>query len=453
MGYPQSHLISIALDIAEKRFKKMHKEEKLLILKKVLQSPSNYVDDPDLGTLAKRLTDQVDTEKEVGLKKGEMQYKVFGGDQIDFEAKRQLEVGMRLPIAVQGALMPDAHPGYGLPIGGVLATENAVIPYGVGVDIGCRMALSIFNIPGHYFQRHAAELKRFIEQNTAFGPSKGVDRPMDDPIFEREAFRILKPAARLKSKAYQQIGSSGSGNHFVEFGKVTISDAQNEFGLPTGDYLGLLSHSGSRGLGAGLAQHYTKIAMKLCRLPREAKQLAWLSLDSEEGKEYWMAMTLAGDYARACHQHIHKKMAKALREKPVAVVENHHNFAWKETLQDGREVVVHRKGATPAGKGVLGIIPGSMADPGYIVRGMGSTDSLQSASHGAGRLLSRKAASNSFTKSGMRQILAEKGITLIGGGTDEAPGAYKPIGEVMRAQQDLVEIVGKFQPKIVRMDK
>ena len=163
-------------------------------------------------------------------------------------------------------------------------------------------------------------------------------------------------------------------------------------------------------------------------------------------------MNLAGDYASACHAQIHQRLAKTLGERPLAKVENYHNFAWKERLADGREVVVHRKGATPAGAGVLGIIPGSMTAPGFIVRGKGLAASLASASHGAGRLMSRTRAKAELGEAQVRKHLAEHGIELIGGGLDEAPMAYKDIHAVMASQHDLVDVLGCFTPKIVRMD-
>ena len=215
----------------------------------------------------------------------------------------------------------------------------------------------------------------------------------------------------------------------------------------------MLSHSGSRGLGANIARHYTKLAMEQCLLPKVAKHLAWLSLDSEEGMEYWLAMNLAGDYASACHHHIHRRMSRSLGLQPLAMVENHHNFAWKERQADGRELIVHRKGATPAQKGVLGIIPGSMTAPGYIVRGKGHPESLRSASHGAGRKMSRTKARQTIQAKELKRYLKDQGVTLIGGGLDEAPMAYKDIREVMAAQAALVDVVGTFLPRIVRMDK
>ena len=255
-----------------------------------------------------------------------------------------------------------------------------------------------------------------------------------------------------QATAVEQIGTSGSGNHFVEFGLVDITDPRNELGVPVGQYLGVLSHSGSRGLGASIAQHYTGLARDVCKLPNEAQHLAWLGLDTEAGQEYWAAMNLAGDFASACHEQIHRRLAKALGERPLAKVENHHNFAWKERLADGREVITHRKGATPAGAGVLGIIPGSMTAPGYIVRGRGLAASLASASHGAGRLMSRTRAKAELGEAQVRKYLASFGVELIGGGLDEAPQAYKDIRPVMASQQELVDVLGTFTPKIVRMD-
>jgi tRNA-splicing ligase RtcB len=164
-----------------------------------------------------------------------------------------------------------------------------------------------------------------------------------------------------------------------------------------------------------------------------------------------MAMNLAGDYAAACHHVIHAKIARQLGRKPIRMVENHHNFAWKEKLIDGREVIVHRKGATPAGKGTLGIIPGSMTAPGYVVKGKGKEDALSSASHGAGRAMSRSAAKNSITQKMVKQELEKAGVDLIGGGVDEAPDAYKDIKKVMHYQDELVDVLGEFTPKIVRM--
>ena len=347
--------------------------------------------------------------------------------------------------------MPDAHQGYGLPIGGVLATENAVIPYGVGVDIGCRMCLSIFNVEAGELRNRDKFYERELIENTLFGSGREFKETYDHAVLDRSEFNEVAYLKGLQMKAAKQLGSSGSGNHFVEWGIVDIQSNENALNVPAGKYVALLSHSGSRGLGASIAGYYTRVAMEKTKLPGEAKHLAWLGLDTQEGMEYWLAMNLAGDYASACHHIIHKKLAKALGERPIAMVENHHNFAWKEKWE-GRDVIVHRKGATPAGKDVLGIIPGSMTAPGFIVKGLGVSGAINSAAHGAGRKMSRTRAKQNITHEAMKNELKVHGVRLLGGGLDEAPHAYKDIHAVMSAQTELVEIVGTFYPRIVKMD-
>ncbi|MCB0118994.1 MAG: RtcB family protein, partial [Anaerolineales bacterium] len=277
------------------------------------------------------------------------------------------------------------------------------------------------------------------------GNKRAQHEVLDDDAWS--ATRLLKT---LQDAAYSQLGTSGTGNHFVEWGSFRLHEPM--FGLKPGEYLALLSHSGSRGVGFKIADRYSKLAMeKHPDLDKSVRHLAWLPLDSEDGQEYWLSMELAGRFASANHYIIHKRVAAAIGLKEVAVVENHHNFAWREKLSDGREVIVHRKGATPAGVGVLGVIPGSMGDAGYVVRGRGVSESLVSASHGAGRRMSRKAAINSISKRERDEYLKERGITLLGGGLDESPQAYKAIDEVITAQHDLVEVIGKFTPRVVRM--
>lgn len=386
------------------------------------------------------------------LREYPLQYTVFGKDAIEEGALNQMNTAMQLPVAVAGALMPDAHQGYGLPIGGVLATRNAVIPYGVGVDIGCRMALTVYEIPEDHFLERRSLYKRELMSHTTFGAGKGFsgkDRAYHQ-VLDRKEFGMNKLLRGLKDKAFEQLGSSGGGNHFVEWGIIDFSESDPVLGVEKGRYLALLTHSGSRGLGATIAGHYTKLAKDRCPLPSFAANLAYLDLDSEAGQEYWMAMNLAGDYASACHEVIHRKLTKAIGGTVLTRVENHHNFAWKETL-NGEELIVHRKGATPAGKGVMGIIPGSMTAPGFLVRGRGEVSSLHSASHGAGRQMSRTQALKQVGKHEMRDLLEKAGVSLIGGGLDEAPMAYKNIHAVMDAQRDLVDVIARFSPKMVRM--
>lgn len=391
-------------------------------------------------------------KKKNTLELNKNKYTIFGKEFIEQPAIKQMDIAMTLPVSVGGALMPDAHPGYGLPIGGVLAVDNAVIPYGVGVDIGCRMALSIYQLEKQALKKHDEDFHKAILKSTLFGAGRGFKgkERSDHKVLENSLFRENKFLAKLKDKAWSQLGTSGGGNHFVEFGLIDVQQYDNQLNLPTGVYIGLLTHSGSRGLGATIADYYTRLAKSLTDLPREAHNLAYLSLDSQEGRDYWQAMQLAGQYASACHEVIHQKISSFIGEEPIAKVENHHNFAWKEQW-NGREVIVHRKGATPAAKGVLGFIPGSMATPGYLVRGKGEETSIHSAAHGAGRLMSRKEAIQTFDRKELNRLLEKSGISLIGSGMDEVPMAYKDIRKVMNAQKELVEVVGVFEPKIVRM--
>jgi tRNA-splicing ligase RtcB len=451
LGYPEGKVVSIAIQVMERNFKHHSKYEALEVLEKVLANPQEYLSDSILGKIADALVEKEPHTDEHALSAEKRGYAVFGAEQIEDGARSQMNTAIRLPVSVAGALMPDAHQGYGLPIGGVLATDNAVIPYGVGVDIGCRMCLTVFDMPARAFERLSQPLRRSLIDNTVFGAGGTTGGFTHHEVMEREEFRTVPMLRHLKDKAGRQLGTSGSGNHFVEFGIVTINEAGHASGLPPGEYVALLSHSGSRALGATVAGHFTQLAMKKTMLPKEAKHLAWLSLDTHEGQEYWAAMNLAGDYASACHHHIHERIIRAAGLEPLARVENHHNFAWKE-IHNGRELIVHRKGATPASENTLGIIPGSMATPGFIVRGKGDPASLFSAAHGAGRRMSRTEATKRITVHSMKEMLADHGIQLIGGAADEAPQAYKDIHEVMRAQENLVEVIGTFVPKIVRMD-
>lgn len=453
LGYKEGRAIGIALRIVVKYYRKSSREDVIELLKNILASPADYLEDANLAAIADALIEkpQEISGPEIPLREAQGTYVTYGAEQIEEGARKQMDVAIRLPVAVAGALMPDAHQGYGLPIGGVLATENAIIPYGVGVDIGCRMCLSIFPSPHEVIDKDGRGLYKVLADNTLFGSGREFRGNKEFEVTDRKLFDEIPLLKGLQLKAVKQMGTSGSGNHFVEFGVVDLTDADNEFNLAPGKYLALLSHSGSRGLGATIANHYTKVAMQKCRLPQEAKHLAWLDLSTQEGQEYWLAMNLAGDYASACHHMIHDKIAAALGVQPLAMVENHHNFAWKEQL-NGKEVIVHRKGATPAGKGVLGIIPGSMTAPGFIVRGKGASVSINSASHGAGRKMSRTAALKNVKHADLKAVLKANNVTLIGGGLDEAPHAYKDIHQVMEAQVDLVDIVGKFTPRIVRMD-
>lgn len=453
IDFPSDIAKSVAINTMARHFKHVPMEEKLSVIKQVLVNPEDYWEHECLGTLARAIAGRpkMKSDYEVHMLKQSGAFTIFGQRQIDRNAIAQMEEAMKLPISIKGALMPDAHQGYGLPIGAVLATQNAVIPFGVGLDIGCRMALSIYALPNNYLQKKEYDLQKALRRYTHFGNDGTLDFEVDHEILERQEFHETALLKRLHGKAWYQLGSSGTGNHFVEFGELALYEG-NSLNLEPGNYLGLLSHSGSRGMGAAIAAYYTKLAMQKCKLPNALQSMAWLNLNEETGQEYWLSMNLAGDYAKACHDVIHKNLERVLGLRPLAKVENHHNFAWKEN-QEGEEWIVHRKGATPAALGQLGIIPGSMSTPGYLVKGLGAQGSLQSASHGAGRKFSRKQAREKITKSALNANLSENKITLIGGSVEEASMAYKDIKEVMKYQNELIEVEGSFIPKIVRMNK
>jgi tRNA-splicing ligase RtcB (3'-phosphate/5'-hydroxy nucleic acid ligase) len=409
----------------------------------VIRDPSAFIKDPLRGPFAKALLKAPPTAP-----RAEPAPYWRWGEGLEPEAVAQMNRACELPVSVAGALMPDAHPGYGLPIGGVLATENAVIPYAVGVDIACRMKMTVLDLPVRDLERKAERLCKAIETETRFGVGATFRERRAHEVLD-EDWSISPITQANKDRGWAQLGTSGSGNHFVELGLFTATEPIQD--LEPGEYVALLSHSGSRGTGAQVCSHYSKLAADLHPgLPKELRRLAWLALDSAEGQEYWAAMELMGRYAAANHALIHRHIAEHLGAEVLLDLENHHNFAWKER-HFGRDVVVHRKGATPAGQGVLGIIPGSMAAPGFVVRGKGNPNSLLSAAHGAGRAMSRKAAKDSFTWEKAQRVLKAKGVTLLSAGLDEVPMAYKDIHQVMAAQADLVEVLGRFDPKLVKM--
>jgi tRNA-splicing ligase RtcB len=446
LGFKPGPTVGLALSLVPQAEAALDHEIVVRDLREIAANPSAHQDHPQLGELARALVDEA-ARPVFTPRDAPAPYRIWG-EGLEEGAVQQLKNAVQLPVAVAGALMPDAHQGYGLPIGGVLATENAVIPYGVGVDIACRMKLSVYDLPGDAVDTMNDRLVSILQRETMFGTGAGFRTPHDHPVLDAD-WGVTPVTKKLFDKARHQLGSSGSGNHFVEWGIFTLDEP--ELGLQPGRYLALLSHSGSRGAGAMTANHYSKLAMELHpELPPDLRRLAWLDLDTEAGQEYWAAMNLMGEYAAANHALIHQKVHRALGAELLAGVENHHNFAWKERHGD-RDLIVHRKGATPAGAGVLGVIPGSMATPGFVVRGKGSEESLESASHGAGRVMSRTAAIKQFDWSQISPLLKERGVQLLSAGIDENPFVYKDIHQVMAQQADLVQVVARFDPKIVRM--
>ncbi len=422
------------------------------MVESVVKDPGRFMEDPLLGEFAAALTRCVRP-----IRESTASWRHWG-DGLDPAAMNQMARACQLPVAAAGALMPDAHVGYGLPIGGVLATENAVIPYAVGVDIACRMKLSVLDWPVRDLDRRRERLVRAIEEETRFGVGAHFKERREHEVMDAD-WTVSPVTTANRDRAWAQLGTSGSGNHFVEFGLLVVEDTLPSSGvfpgLAPGQYVALLSHSGSRGTGAAVCEHFSGLAMeRRADLPKEHRHLAWLELDSSEGQEYWAAMELMGRYAAANHDLIHRTVSSHLGTGILWGVENHHNFAWKErhVIQGvEREVVVHRKGATPAHDGVLGVIPGSMASPGFIVKGRGNVESLGSASHGAGRVMTRKQAAESLEWDRVNRILKERHVHLISAGLDEVPMVYKDIHHVMKSQTDLVDVLARFDPRLVKM--
>jgi len=364
-------------------------------------------------------------------------------------ALAQLQLALRLPVAVAGALMPDAHVGQSLPIGGVLALHRAVSPSLVGVDIGCRMHLSVYALPPADLTARRDALFHDLRAVTAFGlGAETAGRPEHSLLDDKERWGLTTQTKALHAKARRQIGTSGSGNHFAEL--VTGERLDAESGLPE-TFCGLLTHSGSRGVGYALAEHYMRLAAsETARTARVPKRYEWLDLDGDAGREYWAAMTLAGDYARACHEVLHAAFARRAGLTPLLTVDSPHNFAWQE---GGRGRVVHRKGATLAASEVWGIIPGSMASASYLVRGLGNAEALESASHGAGRVGSRAEARSLISLSDAKRQMARQDVLVDGLSADEAPAAYKDIERVLRLQVDagLLTPLARMRPVAVIM--
>ena len=425
-------------------------EKPKTLIPKLVAAPDVYLSDGFYSDLARAIIEYRETE----IMGDPIGYHSWGQDFDKFSIS-QIENACRLPVSRAAALMPDAHSGYGLPIGGVLACEDAIIPYGVGVDIACRMKMSITDLPVDLVHENDAEkcesLDKALDKGTMFGTGRKWKTPHYHEVLD-EDWTITAVTREMRDRAVGQLGTSGSGNHFVEWGVLTLPD--DDLGLSAGKYVALLSHSGSRGAGARVCQRYTDIARKSApsriRNDPQLKHLSWLDMNSEKGQEYWLAMNLMGRYASANHAVIHENVTELAGAEVLATIENHHNFAWREE-HGGRELYVHRKGATPAGEGVLGVIPGNMADSCFVVRGKGQANSLNSAAHGAGRRMSRTKAKQNFSWSEWRAHLNEKNVRLLAGGLDEVPGAYKNIHEVMAAQHDLVEVVAEFMPRIVMM--
>jgi len=368
---------------------------------------------------------------------------------LDEGARRQAENLQHHPILVDHvALMPDCHQGYGMPIGGVVAAENAIIPNAVGVDIGCGMVALQTDLACDALSRQ--ELRSLLTQVKERVPL-GFSRHRKEQAwkgFARGRPRFIKDGTWKTAR--ESLGSLGGGNHFIEVQKG--SDG----------CLWLMIHSGSRNLGKTIADHHHKRALAWCRehgvlLPDD--ELAFFPTDTQEGKAYIEDMHLALAYAMENRKRIMTALADTLTGlRPFSQkrqVNIHHNYAAFET-HFGKKVWVHRKGATSAARGEAGIIPGSMGTPSYIVEGLGNPESFRSCSHGAGRTMGRNQASRVLDpescNAAMGDVVFDRWHT-IGRGTlkgrpdlGEAPQAYKPIEAIMAAQADLTQSIVRLLP-------
>ncbi|HET8763534.1 MAG TPA: RtcB family protein [Gemmatimonadales bacterium] len=370
--------------------------------------------------------------------------------------------------SVAAALMADGHVGYVMPIGGVAAYDERVSVVGVGFDIACgnaaiRTDLSLARDPDLEHRLSAAVDE--IQSSVSFGvgrTNRADDAPVTDPLFDDEAWDALPRHVRdpLREKARSQLGTVGSGNHYVDV-----------FADEAGDiWVGV--HFGSRGLGHTIASGFLALSQNAQWGARVPERETLLPLAEPLGHDYWALMNLAGRYAYAGREWVARKVVSILGGREVELVHNHHNFAWREE-HGGRTLVVVRKGATPAFPGQLGFVGGSMGDNAVILRGAEPASdherarqqaALYSTVHGAGRVMSRSEAAGPrrWRKGGERprgkvseemmlQWVRSKGVILRGGGTDESPHVYRRLPEVLAAQGETVEVLHELRPLIVVM--
>lgn len=375
---------------------------------------------------------------------------------IEEGAREQALMAARIPITRAVAVMSDGHQGYGLPIGGVWATHNAVSPNAVGSDIACQVNATVFH--DHYSRYNWEFLEDILWRFTKF-KYECFDRDASGhPVFQSPVWDevdFLKNNPLIKETAIKQFASSGDGNHFANIGYYNREDNPDAlFNRRTPEArLSLVTHWGSRSLGAAIARHFDKLAVKERKhLPKEAQGLAWLYADSDLGEQYIMAMQLAEWYASAGHAYVHDRIGAILDTSIYKRVSSVHNIATFERLEDDKSSVwVHRKGATPAHRELEGVIASSMVDDVLIVEGEGLYESIYSAPHGAGRRMSRGEAKRTLSPENMTYMLLEKDIKLLGAGLDESPEAYKDINDVMNSMEESVTVTGRITPKIVRM--
>ena len=375
---------------------------------------------------------------------GKVPVKSWTGD-IEESAVKQLENLSQLPFAFHHiAVMPDCHAGYGMPIGGVLAAKDVIIPNAVGVDIGCGM-VAVKTSLKKINEKQLHDIIKRIRNEIPTGFKKHK-QPQDVSLLPQPSRDLLIVNQEFEN-ARHQVGTLGGGNHFIEIQKG--SDG----------HIWYMIHSGSRNLGHTVAKHYNRVAKELNKTidPKipDNFQLDFLPINSPEGQMYMKEMQYCTDFAFANRKYMSDKVQNIFKRftdvEFLPVINIAHNYAAKETHY-GESVIVHRKGATSAKKGETGIIPGSQGVESYIVRGKGNPESFMSCSHGAGRKLSRTAAKKSLdlekeieymnSKKIVHNISSKKHL-------DEAPSAYKDIAEVMKNQSDLTEILVELKPLAV----
>jgi tRNA-splicing ligase RtcB (3'-phosphate/5'-hydroxy nucleic acid ligase) len=361
-------------------------------------------------------------------------------EEVESAALTQLKNIAALPWCFSHvAVMPDVHLGKGATVGSVVAMKGAIAPAAVGVDIGCGMAAQLTSLTSHDLPDHLGELRAALEAEIPVGFAAHPDAGLsyDQTLFDE--FGVLTEAVQsLEGKARKQLGTLGGGNHFIELC------------LDSEDRVWLMLHSGSRNIGKELAEVHIKRAKKLAHnqaLPD--RELAVFLAGTREMAEYRRDLDWAQRYA-ALNRQVMLELYRAALARFVSKVTFepailcHHNYVAEE-VHYGEQVLVTRKGAIRAGLGELGIIPGSMGTRSYIVRGRGNAESFESASHGAGRRMSRSAAKRRFSLADLREQTAGVECRKDHGVLDEIPGAYKRIDQVMANQSDLVEIVAELK--------
>ena len=367
--------------------------------------------------------------------------------------------------ADRAALMADGHLGYVMPIGGVAAYRDKVSVVGVGFDIACGNAAIRTDLTASHLAGHLGDFANEIQDTISFGvgrKNRADDAPTDDPLFEDAAWDAVPgrhERDQLRSKARAQLGTVGSGNHYVD---VFADEA---------DRIWVGVHFGSRGFGFGVAHGFLALSQNRAWGEHVPEQETLLDVRQPLGDAYWQLMTLAGKYAYAGREWVARKVVDMLGGREVELVHNHHNFAWVEE-HGGESFYVVRKGATPAFPGQKGFVGGSMGDDAVIIQGATSEDpevrevqtrALYSTVHGAGRVMSRTQAAGKRTRRGkvlrpgvvsremMHDWVREKNVVLRGGGTDESPHVYRRLPEVLAAQGPTIEVLHTLRPLIVVM--